>query len=398
MRTQNQSFEGWEDIEELIRNGVEESFDLDFKREPYAHPKKSTEKKREDRIELRRDVAAFSNASGGTIILGIAENNLGQAAEIVSVGDPQTSEALIANVLSCDISPAFEKGELRVRVMRKPGDPTVAVIVIEVGKARPGRPRAIINEGLAEFWIREGKSKRPMTYAQIERDFHGDQEAEERRHIDAQAKSAVLQIQYRLDKASFNWLEVQPLLEDLKEYAEDFRYGATVREAVFYASCIPLDAAYADIPYDIAEVALNLIRSVLPIHSLVRKATEPLADRDLLLLRHAVYAATDLVYFATRRLHDIIVINTGAKLLHNLLRFAQVNELLELKEKILAAFEERISWADSDKVKNGGRLLRFYRDDALSRATDESVEYPSDLHWLIWHAPKKLPEDYSREE
>jgi hypothetical protein len=395
MREQIQSYlKSWEGVEELVRVGVEESSDLDFKKEPYAHPKKSPEKKREDQLELRRDVVSFANASGGTIILGIAENDLGQAAQLVGVEDLRASESFITEILSRDITPAFENGELRVSILRRPEDPAFAVILIQVDQARPGHPRAVINNGLAEFWIREGKSKRPMTYAQIEQDFHGDEEAQEQRRIDAQAKLAVLRIQHRLERMASDWMKVRPLLEQLKEYADEFRYGLTVKEAVFYAACIPLDFARSRIPYDIAELAIDLIDDILPIYSLVGKAQIPLMDRELELLRRAASAAVDLIYDATRRLSDIIVINTGAKLLHHVLRFAHINGLQELKSELLAEFEERVSWAEKDEIKDGGRLLRFYRDDALTGPRDELVEYPDGLDWLIWQSPEELPEDY----
>ncbi|MFP2924307.1 helix-turn-helix domain-containing protein [Pyxidicoccus sp. 3LG] len=398
MRKQIQDYlKNWEGIEELVRLGIEESSDLDFKQEPYAHPKKSAEKRQHDRFELRRDVAAFSNASGGAIILGIGENNLGQASQIIGVEDLRSSENFVTEVLSHDIAPAFEHGELRVRVVQSPKDPILAVIVLEVDKAQPGHPRAVLRDGLAEFWIREGKSKRPMTYAQIEQDFHGDQEAEEKRRIDAHAKVSVLRIQHQLESASSNWQRIRPLLEQVKEYAAEFRYGLTVKEAVFDAACLPLERARLKIPYDVAESAIDLLNEVLPIHSLVSKAHRPLTEPELALLHRAASAAVDLIYDATRRLRDIIIINTGAKLLYSLLRFAHLNDLVDLKKEILDSFEERISWAEKDEIKDGARLLRFYRDDALTLRDDDLVEFSGDLSWLIMQSPSELPEGYADE-
>jgi hypothetical protein len=283
---------------------------LDFKKEPYAHPRKPPEKRREDQLELRRDVVSFANASGGVIIIGIAENDLGQAGQLVGVEDVRATESFITEVLSREIAPAFEN-ELRVRVLRSTQEPKFAVMLIEVDQTLPGHPRAVINNGVAEFWIREGKSKRPMTYAQIEQDFHGDEAAEEQRRIDAQAKLAVLQIQHRLEKSTSQWTKVQLLLEQLREYADGFRYGPTVKEAVFDAACIPLDFARSKIPYEVAEHAVDLINEVLPIYSLVGRAHEPLTIRELKLLHRAASAAVDLIYDATRRLSEPTIFMTS---------------------------------------------------------------------------------------
>jgi hypothetical protein len=386
----------WERIERLIQDGAQESSYLDFKEEPYAHPNKSPEKKKKDKLELRRDMTAFSNAAGGAIVLGIRENDMGQAVQIVPVENLRASESFVTEVLSHEVSPPFE-GDLDVRILRDPKDSTRAVIVIEVSQARPGSPRAVINDDLVEFWIREGKSKRPMTYAQIEQDFHGDHAAEENRRIDAQAKSAVLRIQHRLERSKISWPEIRALLEELEEYAVEYPYGFTVKEAVLYAAHTPFDFARVGVPYDVAEHGFELIRKILPMHSLVSK-TRPLATQEVALLQYAASKAVDLIYEATRYLHDIILINVGAKLLHNILRFAHLNDLQDLKHKVLTGFEERIAWVERDKVKGGARLLQFYKNDALTLPDDDLCEFPKELRWLIWHSPTKLPEDYSQQE
>ncbi|MCW9706022.1 AlbA family DNA-binding domain-containing protein [Fodinibius salsisoli] len=56
-----------DDINNLIKNEVEESLILEFKRAG------SLSKKRKDKKEIGKDVSAVANSDGGIIIYGIAE-------------------------------------------------------------------------------------------------------------------------------------------------------------------------------------------------------------------------------------------------------------------------------------------------------------------------------------
>lgn len=59
-----------EDIEQLIHEGVQESLSLDYKR--CASLDKRNPKSRTD---LSKDVSAFANSAGGTLVYGVEENN-----------------------------------------------------------------------------------------------------------------------------------------------------------------------------------------------------------------------------------------------------------------------------------------------------------------------------------
>jgi hypothetical protein len=59
-----------EDIEALIREGVQESLTLDYKRSPSLDRKDPRRK-----IELSKDVSSFANSAGGTLIYGVEEDN-----------------------------------------------------------------------------------------------------------------------------------------------------------------------------------------------------------------------------------------------------------------------------------------------------------------------------------
>jgi predicted HTH transcriptional regulator len=58
------------DIEKLINEPVPESLTLDYKR-CAALDKRNPER----RTELSKDVSAFANSAGGTLVYGVEENN-----------------------------------------------------------------------------------------------------------------------------------------------------------------------------------------------------------------------------------------------------------------------------------------------------------------------------------
>src|SRR5262245_19906145 len=59
-----------EDIEELVREGIQESLTLDYKR-CAALDKRNPKSK----LDLSKDVSAFANSAGGTLVYGVEETN-----------------------------------------------------------------------------------------------------------------------------------------------------------------------------------------------------------------------------------------------------------------------------------------------------------------------------------
>jgi predicted HTH transcriptional regulator len=64
--------EPWEwveaDLERLIKDQVRESTDLDYKASP------ALENTQSNKDSISKDVSAFANAGGGTIVYGVTEN------------------------------------------------------------------------------------------------------------------------------------------------------------------------------------------------------------------------------------------------------------------------------------------------------------------------------------
>ncbi|KAA3437123.1 AlbA family DNA-binding domain-containing protein [Rufibacter hautae] len=65
----NKGSYSWSDLEELIKNEVEENLNLDYK------SSRSLDKTDQKKTEIAKDISAFANSNGGIIIYGIEEEN-----------------------------------------------------------------------------------------------------------------------------------------------------------------------------------------------------------------------------------------------------------------------------------------------------------------------------------
>jgi predicted HTH transcriptional regulator len=92
------------DLLELISSKYEESLQLDFKR---AESLDSSEKKK---IEISKDVSAFANSAGGTIVYGIAESNQEpRCAESLSPIDPSKyNKEWVEQIVNSRIQPRIQ--------------------------------------------------------------------------------------------------------------------------------------------------------------------------------------------------------------------------------------------------------------------------------------------------
>jgi Putative DNA-binding domain len=111
------------DILSLITNGVKESLELDYKQ--CASLQKTDGKKR----EVSKDVSAFANSAGGTIVYGMEED--GQLPIRIDVGyDPaDISKEWLDNVISSTISPRLEQ---------------VYINPVELQTTRPGKVMYVV--------------------------------------------------------------------------------------------------------------------------------------------------------------------------------------------------------------------------------------------------------------
>jgi schlafen family protein len=142
------------DLRGLIRDKVQESVTLDFKRGMYGRTEGKTK-------EMLRDVASLANANGGILIIGMAEDGDAAAADLIPVPDAEVEAQRL--VASCAANVAERISGLRVlRVPIHGGD---AIVVWAPPSYR--KPHMITFQGATEFWIRHDRQNVRMSIAEI---------------------------------------------------------------------------------------------------------------------------------------------------------------------------------------------------------------------------------------
>ena len=116
------------DILSLITNGVKESLELDYKQ--CASLQKTDGKKK----EVSKDVSAFANSAGGSIVYGMIEN--GQMPISIDSGyDPtDISKEWLDNVISSTISPRLEQVFIN-QIELSTAHPGNVIYVVEIPQA-----------------------------------------------------------------------------------------------------------------------------------------------------------------------------------------------------------------------------------------------------------------------
>ena len=116
------------DVLSLITNGVKESLELDYKQ--CASLQRTDGKKK----EISKDVSAFANAAGGTIVYGMIED--GQLPIGIDIGyDPSDiSKEWLDNVISSTISPRLEQVHIN-QVELYNTHPDKVIYVVEIPQA-----------------------------------------------------------------------------------------------------------------------------------------------------------------------------------------------------------------------------------------------------------------------
>ncbi|WP_289110488.1 ATP-binding protein [uncultured Alistipes sp.] len=99
-----------EDIQDLVTNEIEESTELEYKREvKVSTPGKDWKK------ELAKDVSAMANANGGIIIYGVGEkdkNGRSVPKDIIPIPNTEISKDSLSQIISANIQPKIEGIEI----------------------------------------------------------------------------------------------------------------------------------------------------------------------------------------------------------------------------------------------------------------------------------------------
>ena len=148
------------DLKSLIVDRVAENRRLEYKRRLYGG-------KDQDKAEAAADLSAMANGVGGTLILGIAEEN-GCASELVGVesSDPDSLLRSIQDSLRSGIEPTLHG----VQIKWVPIEDKRGAVVIHIPRSWYGPHRVILNKN-RNFYIRDENGKHPMSVEELRRAF-----------------------------------------------------------------------------------------------------------------------------------------------------------------------------------------------------------------------------------
>ena len=148
------------DVQALVDEGREEGLQLDFKRQLYDRRDPSGKR------EWAKDVTAFANTSGGTLLFGVDEEN-GQAVGVTGVPADGIDAELsrLTNVLHDWTTPRVGPN-VDMRVL--PWGEGVAVVVVEVDRSW-SRPHAVSSPGehTMSFYRRVGRDSLPFDAVEV---------------------------------------------------------------------------------------------------------------------------------------------------------------------------------------------------------------------------------------
>jgi hypothetical protein len=378
-------FNSWADLEELVRGRSKEGTHLEFKGEPYASASKPPAKRDGDKDELRRDVAAISNAGGGHLFIGVVEDAEGRAHELRPLEGVRDHENFVREVTARFIEPPFDADELEVVVASSPDRENTGVLVVGIDRARLGLPRAVVIDGKPQFFTRVGTSKREMTYAQIHSAFAAGQSGDS--VVDGVGIVDGTKIESEIQEKSRSREEIPrtlQLLKALRVYAASHVFSDRVRLAVVDAVGEALDYPRRHIPPPMLYEAAAVMEEALP-HAHLRVATRKLDEAEIERFRRGADCAWPLVYDGTRYLQDLVPVSVGGHLLWQILRIAQLHEIADLKSTVLEYFDEGIRYAEEKSFADGATVLRYQKADALQ---EQDKPPPEQLAWAVYGTPR----------
>ncbi|MDW7732162.1 MAG: ATP-binding protein [Methanolobus sp.] len=106
-----------DDVQKLVENSTEESLYLEYKREITTQGK-----------EVAKDVSAFANTKGGTIIYGIEES--GKNSISISWLDVKGTKEKLENMIFSNIEPTIK--DIKINPIPNPQNATQAILVVDI--------------------------------------------------------------------------------------------------------------------------------------------------------------------------------------------------------------------------------------------------------------------------
>ena len=178
-----------------------------------------------------------------------------------------------------------------------------------------------------------------------------------------------------------DWEQLKDDVQALFRYT-DSRYGYTVHEEVLSAMASVTYFVRRGMPKEVVEAIKTNISGALPIYTLVGKQDNQNPSGVQLLLR-GCDLGFELAYDALRYLKDLSTMDIGVELLWEILRFAQLNVLNDVKEKALGQFTclEEVARTHAPEIREDALVwICFKRDDALAVDDDKAPPLPWSVH------------------
>ncbi|MGH3757196.1 AlbA family DNA-binding domain-containing protein [Actinophytocola sp.] len=154
-------------IHSLVESSTQESFDLEFKGEPYGRGDS-------DRRALAGDVAALANTAGGLILIGVTEDAQSRAeddpgaelsgAEVRRI--EQVVASLVAPVPVFDVWQVVKEPHPNAPAGSPPADGTQGFILIAVARGTQYPHAVLVNDGL-RFPKRNGSTTRYLSEPEV---------------------------------------------------------------------------------------------------------------------------------------------------------------------------------------------------------------------------------------
>lgn len=123
----------------------------------------------------------------------------------------------------------------------------------------------------------------------------------------------------------------------------------------------------------------EMVRQVLPIHTLVGPYHRALEEEERDILHQGQWLGREMAYHASRRSHDLAVLNAGGRVLWTLLRFGVLNEReAALRDSSRSVLGELESLCAETGFEEGRRWIRFLIQDA-EQWPEFQGEFPAQL-------------------
>lgn len=222
-----------------------------------------------------------------------------------------------------------------------------------------------------KFWLEKVRARREnaLTNLAVDEEVH---EAS----LESLACHEIRRIHSCLNETE--WDKQILLLKELFPYTA-FTYGHSVRAEILYILNVLSDLTRRGMPGKVASTIENLAFSTMPIITLVHPSQKPISDDEERLLRSGIEIGFSISYDGIKYLRKLNIVAAGARILFVTLRYAHLNDLQDLKAKVIEEFNRLIDLGVEKSFEDAVRWLKFERDDALVLDGDHLPSFPQDI-------------------